>query len=119
MSEVHPLIRAVQLKRKAVRAKAHPNIIKNLEAQIANLAQKSLNILSKSDWFVTNIAIPEKGKKFKKTLEHPIITNRDNNYIKSKCDTCNKTIDSNDKLNTTCNRCNGLYESGIKPIYFE
>lgn len=50
----HPLITAIQLKKKAIKAGAHPRVIERLQQIIAERAQKSVEIMRKSE-YVSNI----------------------------------------------------------------
>ena len=50
----HPLITAIRLKKKAIRNKAHPKVIANLERIIAERSKKSMDIMRKSA-FVSDI----------------------------------------------------------------
>ena len=54
MEEEHPLITAIRLKKKAVKLKAEPLIISNIEKRISILAKQSMKTMRKSD-YVSNI----------------------------------------------------------------
>ncbi len=46
----HPLITAIRLKNKAIRNKAHPTIIANLQRIITERTERSLEIMRKSSY---------------------------------------------------------------------
>jgi len=53
----HPLIKAIRLKKEAIKKKAHPKIIENIQKRIKAEAQKSLEILKKGNLYKDKIVI--------------------------------------------------------------
>lgn len=50
MKGKHPLVRAIELKEKAIRKGADPKIISNLENIVSQEAQKSVSIIGESEY---------------------------------------------------------------------
>lgn len=52
MQTKHPLLQAIELRERAIKAKAHPLILKRIERLIGEESKKSLSILKKSTLLV-------------------------------------------------------------------